>query len=122
MLYNFHVFLELLPAPQNCLVPIEQGLTFKRLFMMVVVLLSCISGLFNFSQNLVSWKSEKIFYLICSPHLAGAWLGLLALWRLICRRPYSPRKIVLDPSLGKRKGKVHNVGRDLLIYVCCVLT
>ena len=37
MLYNFHVFLVLLPAPQNCLIPIEQGLTFKRLFLIVAL-------------------------------------------------------------------------------------
>ena len=77
MLYDFHVFFELLPAQQNCLVPREQELkTFKGF--------SCLGGLFDFSQNLVPWYPENTFYLFCPYFGVMSDLSFLAVLVISC--------------------------------------
>ena len=56
--------LELLPALQNCLAPREQELITFKGFSWWLYSFSCLGGLFDFSQNLVSRYSEKIFLLV----------------------------------------------------------
>ena len=56
--------LELLPAPQNCLAPKGQEIITFKGFSWWLYSFPCVGGLFDFSQNLVSRYSEKIFLLV----------------------------------------------------------
>ena len=64
MCYMILSVLELLPAPQNCLAPREQELITFEGFLWWLYSFSCLGGLSDFSQTLVSRYSEKIFLLV----------------------------------------------------------
>ena len=60
------MFLELLPALQNCLYPENKVYNFQRFILWWLYGFFCLGGFLDFSQNLVSQYSENIFYLFLS--------------------------------------------------------
>ena len=78
MLYYFCTCFRAVASPTKLSCTQRTRVNFPRLFMMVWCHFSCLCGLFDFSQNLVSWYSENIFYLFCFQ--VGVMSGWVSWW------------------------------------------